>query len=67
MGVLMLVFALSYAGEMGTTALPYSSMKECEADKARVITELKALIVPSKSGIQLIATASVVPIKVEVI
>ena len=65
MGAIMLIFAISFAGEAGTMALQYESMEACEADRASVIIMAKASPTPSGSPVAYIAALCTIPIKVE--
>ena len=67
MGAIMLVFAISLAGEAGTMALQYPDMEACELNRAAVIEMIKEAPSPSGAPMGYIAAVCTVPVKVEVI
>jgi len=65
--VLMLLFVLSTGGSVGTMALPYSSMDECEAAKTSIIMALSEAVDSEGKKAAWVAAACVVPIKATVV
>ena len=65
MGALMLIFALSVAGESGTMALQFESLAQCEDTRGTLVQAISESPTPSGSRVMYIAAVCVVPAKVE--
>jgi len=67
MGALMLLFALTVAGESGTMAVRFDTMTQCEAARAEAFTMLNSSLGPGGAPVAYTAVICVTPIKTSTI
>ena len=67
MGVLMLIFALSAAGESGLIAVRFNSMADCTAARDAALASIKNTPAPSGAPVKYVAAVCVTPAEVELV